>query len=406
MLLTQGPQTLDSTQSSSGGVAAYVLKAPVLFEGEQVFNLYLLAGEGDTLQRYRLPLQVQEAKVYQLGLFTAFPEAESKYLKDFLTGQGYKVQYGAQLAPGKEIREWANLPQQPFQYTQKALAAWDALIFSSSYAVGLGRTQQQELQQIQQQAGVGLLLYPDGEQNAFQWQDSRIAFAPESVTDTLFHRGARIPLEYRPILQLPTGWEVVLRGQKGIAAIGRRNGLAKVVVTGGVNTYALQLKGAPAAYTHYWNTLLAEVLPLEEKKAQWEQPLGPALHWPVQLQVQSQDSLLHARVLGPDQAPLPLDFWQEVALPGGWQTRFWPRQEGWYTAQAPGDTLQFWVSASMPSIKEARLTDALRQLERGAPAEGVAVGNQDVRKPLPLWWFYVIFLTSMGALWLEKKLNA
>ena len=401
--LSLGSQALDSIVAEEEGSQLFVLKAPIFYAGSQVYQFYSTNAAGDTLETYRLPLQVKEPEEYQLALLTAFPEAESKYLKDFLASQGYRIQYEAQLAPGKTIREWINLPQNTFQYTSKSMAAWDALVISTSQYATLGRNRQEALSSAQEQAGLGILLYPDGEQNSLSWQGSRISFGYEAVRDTLQIAGERVALEYRPIQQLPQGWQVVLQGPKGIAAISRRQGLGKTVITSGVASYTLLLKGAGEAYRRYWNTLLEEALPLAEQTAHWEPPLAAAIHRPLELQLHTQDSLPQARLLGPDQEPNPLSLWQDPMRPNEWKAKFWPRKKGWHTAQLAGDTLHFWVSDTVSGLGLAQAREQFQQFVAGQAR--VSLLDRYEHKPLPLWLYYALFLTSMCALWLEKKLN-
>lgn len=401
--LSLDSQVLDSVLAEGDGQQQFVLKAPIFYAGNQVYQLYSTSAAGDTLEAYRLPLHVQEPAAYQLALLTAFPEAESKYLKDFLTSQGFRIQYEAQLAPGKALREWINLPEQAIQYTSKSLGSWDALVISASQYATLGPNRQEALTSAQEQAGLGILLYPDGEQNSLSWQESRISFGYEAVRDTLQIAGERVALEYRPIQQLPQGWQVLLRGPKGVAAISRRQGLGKTVITSGVASYTLLLKGAGEAYRRYWNTLLEEALPLAEQTAQWEPTLTAAIHRPLELKLHTQNSLPQARLLGPDQEPNPLALWQEPMRPNEWKAKFWPRQKGWYSAQLAGDTLHFWVSDTVSGLGLAQAREQFQQFIAGQAR--VSLLDRYEHKPLPLWLYYALFLTSMSALWLEKKLN-
>ena len=403
LVLAQGSMGLDSIVATEKGIKNFRLNVPLFFTGRQLYHLHRISQQGDTLETYRLPLKVQEAASYQLALLTAYPEAESKYLKEFLGAQGLKLYYAAQLAPGKEIKEWINLPQQSVQYTPASLAAWDVFIMSLGAYIDIGRGRQQALTQAIQQSGVGLLLYPDADQNSINWEGSQLRFAPESVRDTFSIAGERISLEYRPLQALPPGWQVVLRRPKGIVAASVRKGLGKVVAMGSQASYTMLLKGQEQQYQQYWSYLLQEVLPLEELKVAWEAGIGATQQLPFRLSLSSQDSLPSILVTGPDQQPLYPASWQHAQFQDQWTVQFWPRQKGWYTAQAAGDTLSFWVSEKAPAIVQAEMQQHLHERSVNLAAEAFPESYE--QKPVPLWWFYLLFLAGMGGLWYENKRN-
>ncbi|MBW3544857.1 MAG: hypothetical protein KY428_04520 [Bacteroidetes bacterium] len=407
LVLTTAGLGKDSVFAAAAGPADFLLRSPVFFGGDQVYTLYHIGVSGDTLEVYRLPLQVGASQSFQLALLTAYPAAESKYLKEHLSNYGYRLQYTAQLAPGKSIDEWVNLPRKRLQYTPTALAQWDVLLLSMAYYNQLSATQLQNLGIAMQKQGLGMLIVPDSEQQNMRWQGSQLNFGAVAVQDTVVISGVGIPLAYRPILRVPAGWEVMLRGSKGIAAVRSRYGLGQLAVSGITNSYTLRLKGNEKDYQRLWSHLLELSLPLNIRPAQWkEMPVHLTEHMPAHLGLYSQDSLPSMLILGPDQQPITVPFWQHYNKPNYWQTTFWPLQQGWHTAIAAGDTAQFWVAHQTPSLYQAQLQNRLEQaVAKGGSWEG-ALSEVYMRKPVPEWWFFVLFLTGMCGLWLEKKVNS
>ncbi len=407
LLLATARLGLDSAVASKAGPHRFSLAAPLFFAGSQVYHLYHLNRQGDTLASYRIPVQVPAQSPYQMGLLTAYPAAESKYLKEYLSVKGYALHYMAQLAPGKNIQEWINLPQKELQFNQKAMAQWDVFLLSTGYYNTMGSSQHEILQKSISREGIGLLLIPETEQNSISWQGSRITFQPAEVQDTFLISGVRVPVTYRPIQRVPENWQVQLRGSKGVAAVSRRHGLGQVMVSGVSDSYTLLLKGQEAAYRHLWNSLLNEVLPLLAKQVSWEDiPIAAMEHMPVQLGLYSQDSLPEIQLLGPNLQVLEVPYWQDQDKPHYWQLQFWPRQSGWHTAVAAGDTARFWVSDNLPSLLEASMQDKLRQAAAGRSNNANLDSNRVYQQQaVPDWLFYMLFLTSMGGLWLEKKIN-
>jgi hypothetical protein len=404
LILSMGSISLDSVVTDRKAPSAFLLKAPAYFAGQNLYQLYWLSQQGDTLGKYPLPVQVSDPDVLRLALLTSYPEAESKYLKELLTQEGYKLHYSAQLAPGKSIKEWINLPRQPILFNKRGLSEWDVLILSTGFYGELERNAQQELLGAIQEKGTGLLLYPDAETSQISLQDGYIQFAQQEVKDTLVIDGMQVPLEYRPIRNLPAGWQVVVSGNRGVVAIGRRIGAGQVLVSGSVASYRLLLMGQTQAYAQFWHRLIADVLPLNAKENQWELPKSSAKHLPVTLGLYSSDSLPGLQILDPDQQHVQVPVWQSDEKPQYWQLKFWPEQAGWYTAITAGDTAVFRVDSTASSIIRSQRQQELVLLEANQGSMGAAA-TEHSKKPVSPWLFYFLFIIGVGGLWLEKKLK-
>ncbi|WP_224999202.1 hypothetical protein [Cesiribacter sp. SM1] len=402
--LSQGGIALDSVVAKGEEKYTFVLRAPTQFIGTGLYQLYWLSQQGDTLGTYPLPVQVSEPQALRLALLTSYPEPESKYLKELLALEGHKLHYSARLAPGKSVNEWINLPRQPILFNKRGLSGWDVLILSTGFYGELRRNAQQELITAVQQQGVGLLLYPGAETSQLSLQDERIQFAPEEVKETLLLGGMQLPLEYRPIRKFPSGWQVAVKGKKGVVAITRRYGAGQVLISGGVASYRLLLIGKPQAYQQFWHRLITDVLPLKAKENQWELPQSSAKHLPVAFGLYSSDSLPGLQILDPNQQRVEVPVWQSGKRPNYWQLKFWPEQAGWYTAITAGDTAVFRVDSTASSIIRAQRQQALANLKSKQGLAGAEVSKYS-KKPVSPWLFYFLFIIGVGGLWLEKKLN-
>ncbi|EMR01374.1 hypothetical protein [Cesiribacter andamanensis] len=401
LLLSQGAVVLDSVRA--GKTDIFALQAPIRLAGRQLMQLHWLGQRGDTLASYHLPLQVAAAGRLQLALLTAYPEPESRQLKDYLRQQGYAIYYAAQLAPGKQVEEWINLPRQPLRLNQAGLAGYDVLILSYGYWSGLGRSQQQEIYQAVARQGLGLILYPDADSRSLRWQAHRLQLAQEPGTDSLLGAGQRLPITHYRFEGGTHSWEKLLQGiRSGPIALLRREGRGMLAVSSSPYSHRLQLQGRSEGYQAYWHGLLSAVLPPAPQAPHLWQKAEGSERQALQLRLYSSDSLPTFELLAAGQQPLPSLRWQVPGRKGLWEIRAWPSEAGWYQAQSTGDTLMVAVAEAPGSVQRWAWQQASRQ---AASAQQQAAPTRFRQEPIPAGWFYVLFLISMGGLWLERKLR-
>lgn len=294
------------------------------------------------------------------------------------------------------------MPRSPLRISAEGLKEFDILIMTTGYWSGLGRAQQQEITRLVERSGLGLLFYPDAEINGLRWQDQNLQLATESVTDTLQLRGIRLPLEYRRLEKGAEGWEVLAaRGKSAPVLASSRLGLGMLALSGGQQTYRLLLQGKSEAYEAYWHHLLGLVMPQPQNSTFLTQEGETSERQALLFRLHSSDSLPNLEVLNAEQQPLKPLVWQSHRWKGRWHALVRPREAGWYTAAAADDSLSLRVHQQPSSLQKAAWRTASLQAGMAAPPAAKTIYRQE---PIPLWWFYVVFLISMGGLWLERKL--
>jgi hypothetical protein len=402
--LSLGALALDSVAAATPPAGqSFRLGTPLFVAGQQRYHLYRLEQGGDTLDQYPLPLQVAPPRPLQLALLTAYPDPESKYLKEYLAQQGYKLQYSARLAPGKLVQEWLNMPRTPLRISAEGLKDYDILIMSTGYWAGLPPGQQQEIARQVEQRGLGLLMYPDAERNSLRWQENSLHFSTETLTDTLLLGGIRLPLEYRRLEKGLEGWEELSAAAiRGPAMASRRWGMGMLAVGGGQQTYRLLLQGQTAAYRAYWHYLLEAAMPAPKNSTFLTQAGEASEREPLHLRLHSNDSLPTFKLFDARQQPHSPLLWQSPRWLGQWEILVPALTGGWYGAASADDTLSVRVGQQPSSLQRAFWQAATRQqaVREAAPVAKTIYS----RKVIPLGWFYVVFLISMGGLWLERKL--
>lgn len=407
LLFTFGSLVLDSvTDRTTEGPVKFSFTTVPFVEGPQLYHLYWINAAGDTLGAYQLPVEVEAPAPLTIALLAAYPEPESKYLKELLSQQGHRVYYAAQLGPGKQVQEWLNMPRQPFHLAQAAAKDFDLLIISAGYWADLPRDQQQQLLDTVRSKGIGLLLYPDAAATALRLQHQTISYSPQTVQDSIQVAQEGIRLDYHPLLHLPKQWQALYGGSRGIAAASHRLGLGKVAVGGGSDTYRLLLQGREDDYARYWHSLLQEVVPIAQKNNFLALPVASSERYPVQLRLHSTDSLPNFHLIEAleDRQAVPLAAWQNPVVPHQWELLFWPETAGLHAVVAGKDTSYLPVYKQLSTQMKAQMRQNVSAYVEQQQSV-TSLKDKYTDQPVLLWWFYVVFLGAMAVLWLERKLN-
>ena len=182
-------------------------------------------------------------------------------------------------------------------------------------------------------------------------------------------------------------------------------GSAPVVATLVEASYRYALRGEPDSYAALWSDLLEAATPRDRSPRCWLRD-GPIVDgdplsivcWrdpgdasPFGLGLETPDGVVHP--LDPAFHPFEGD---------RFETRIWPRGEGWHRLSARQGERHTELEFRVRSRGEWAAWDAERRrratadLVAGSTAEPAASG---VRRPLPGWWAFALLLVSLAVLW-------
>ncbi len=188
----------------------------------------------------------------------------------------------------------------------------------------------------------------------------------------------------------------------GAIAAWEASGTGRVGVSAVRNPSRWLLEGDQAAYDRYWMTILAS---LGRPLARWRAPAAlPAetgrplsLAWPGRL-----DTVV-IRGAGTVDTLFPAAGSDSLA----WNATWWPRLEGEYRAEGPGDTLRIRAVAT-GSWRAARAAERTRATTLHAALHPGAQGAAGTRVSVPIapWIFMALFTGAAGWLWWERRRTA
>jgi hypothetical protein len=128
-LLLKGLSTvLDSVIVGSASTTDFQLTTTPKNSGKIVYSLVAMDG-ADTLEKESIPVQIDPVKPLKVLMLTASPDFESRFLKNWLSANGYAVAIRSAISKEKYNKEFINLEQFQLDHlTTPVLGKFDLLI--------------------------------------------------------------------------------------------------------------------------------------------------------------------------------------------------------------------------------------------------------------------------------------
>ena len=175
-----------------------------------------------------------------------------------------------------------------------------------------------------------------------------------------------------------------------------------------------------AAFAAYWSHLFSQVSRRDETAGHWSLADGGTglarVDDPLELvwQGASTGPLLAATVTDATGARVTLPCIQDVAEPTRWRTTFWPLRPGWHRISGPAGQgtaapFDFHVAApgAWPALSNLRRRMATARFAAATQdAAAVSADTIAAAEPVPVGWWFGLFLLGAGTLWVERRLAA
>ncbi|UZO80722.1 hypothetical protein NBT05_17485 [Aquimarina sp. ERC-38] len=405
-LESEGGFALDSVLLRGHQLDTFSLSSTIKVSGSYVYQLV----EKDSLQQILrtepLPVQVKTAQALNIVLLNTFPNFESKYLKNFLSDQGHRLVVRNQISKGKFKYEYINDPDFQFLgFKKESLTSPDLIIMSSSVLNVMSQSEKNALHNSVKKEGIGVLILPSFKVSLKSIQEFTGFTLRRNQKETAnLSEEINIELETYPFeikRSLPTLPIWKSSDERVVAAYQQlKNGRIGISLI--KNTYPLLLKGNEKAYQAYWVKLINAIIKLPNSKVQWEdKPNFIFKDKPYTFHFRSNLALPEVYLNNSHQIPLL----QDPELSYLWNGTTYPKEIGWNTLQMVQDTLhtqQFYVldSSRWKTWQKFHQRKQNKNLERSLNTTHT---NFEQQRPVPLWYFYLLFLISMGWLWFDGK---
>jgi len=347
-------ETLDSVSIPANRDTLFKLHTVPPFLGAGLLKLITTTGK-DTLTTAPIPLEVAAVQPLRVLFVAASPDAENRFLADWLSSQGMAVAMRSQVAAKQYSTRIDNMNNVSLDaVTAPLLDKFDVVIAERQ---ALTASEKNTLAEYMQHHDIGLLLQPDSNTTV-----SKVA------------------------------GEILLKDSLGKpSAVLYHRSMGKVLEWGTSNTYTWQLSGDSMRYRRFWSTLLsAAARSISPKATIAISPAFAAVNNEVTLTLRNTGPLVDS-VLYVGTTRLPLA--QHPLLPAEWESTWWPVKNGWHTLKYQDISISEYVFGP----------DEWPELQRKRTIVAETLPEQALANPAA-WWWLMTFLATCIFLWLEKKL--
>lgn len=397
---------LDSVVFPSIEDMRFRLSSQLRTEGNYLYYLTEKNSFGKSINRKTLPIRVKQRQKLDIMMLNSFPTFEIKYLKNNLATDGHRVAVRNRITKGKFKFEFLNRKKTNLmQLSASTLNDFDLLIADATSIKNLTRTEINLLQDAIQKEGLGLLLLDEISQLSSLEDFSLFDFQQASATVEELDEIAGVLINKQPYeFKTELGLETIHTSNSTVISAYKRLEQGRVGTTVLENTWQLQLQGKKEVYQKIWAKILRSLSKRQPVDNSWETESSYAfVNEPYTIKLRS--TLEHPKLKDENKGIIALQ--QDFNQPDLWSGTFYPRQIGWQSFAVESDTTstfdlymlspQDWLTlrAYQSSKANQRYFKIQNSNDRSTQYSITAIN--------PLW-FFVLFLISIGSLWLEPKL--
>lgn len=372
-----------------------------------VYSLIVLAN-GDTLAKEDLPILVKAKEPMRILILAAAPDFEHKFLKNWLSEQGYSLAIRTTISTNKFNSEFLNGSKIDLtRINSTLLNDFDVLIGDIQELARLSNAESQALQN-QVNLGMGLIIKTDAIESgsgfykkAFSLQENKKVI-PKTMNLTWNGQEAtKNILQGSTLLSImpQSGTQSLVKNESGDILISSKLlGKGRIVLSLINDSYTWVLGNQLNDYSSFWTYILQKAGKKKESSVNYILPQIPILNQ--ELQLSSDSSRLN---INDDQIALIQDPVLQFEQRGNW----WPKNIGWQ----PIDNEQEWIYVFDKSAwKGVRAADKIKNtkkrwmLEKKESIEE-KFANSSYEDQVSAIWFYILFLLCCTYLWLEEKLS-
>lgn len=279
----------------------------------------------------------------------------------------------------------------------------------------LSAAENKALQQAIQIQGLGLLILWKESQIKKNKRDTLLSlFKINSMADTKINRakpiwqGVTTPYEttiFPLAISYTPGTQPWVQDQSGkLFVSGMQKGRGKVALSILNSTHTWALEGHQPHFTNYWTFLLNKLTTEKITSEVWQAETHlPITGHPVQFTLHKKTSQIP---IGSIQG-IPIYLKQDLFNKNQWEGTYWPDTSGWQAVSTQEATPQWKYIYSPNNWKNRQLQQNFEATQQYLALHSIQSKEKTTQlgyTPIPLIYFFLIFLCSIGFLWLERKL--
>lgn len=398
---------IDSVTIAAKSETRFSLSAKPAATGRLVYQLY-----ADTALQGDIPTQVEAAKPLKVLMLSASPDFETKFLKNWLGGNGYAVAMRTAISKNKYNTDFINLQQANISsLSTSTLNKFDVVIGDLSVLASLSGAEASALKQQVADSGLGIIVRADSTdkkswlQNGFSVdRPSGKEPAPSfiNIGNQKSRSGKLVTGNAHLIVQ--NGTQPVATANDRVIVAAAQMGMGKLLFTTLNNSYSWMLGGNKEDYTSFWSALISKAARKnDEASLKISFASLPIAKQPIDLSIQRGD----AGILSLNNEPSAPE--QDLSVPFRWSTDGQTTEPGWQTLQS-GNNNTYWYAYAAnqwTGIQTSENLAATKAYAISHPATSIVTKpiQEIVRINVPKIYFYVLLLAACTFLWIETKVS-
>lgn len=401
VLETQSGDGLDSIVLANQDEQAFELTGTLKATGKVVYQLTEKDSVGAVFYSNPLPLEIVERQKLRIFISNRFPSFETKYVKNFLAEEGHQLVVRSQITKDRYKFEYFNTESRPvYGFRKTDLKDFDLVILDADTYLSLSRMNKDMLMGLTKDLGTGLFVQPN--ERLFGSANSMPGFEVEGNPGqkSLLIEDAKV--ETYPYQFVGAGLNGIPVENHSYAVVAGKGKISTTVLN---NTYQLVLDGKTDAYHSIWTAIISTISKARETSGIFQRSKHFSfVDQPMAFTLRTSIEKPQVTVNGEYTVPLI----KNTVLEDTWQGKTYPNDQGWHTLRMENDTTVAMPTFVMDTVhwNSLRHLNATRENGRFFRKGAGDVIKKTGFAEISPWWFFLIFLSCMGYLWLVPKLKA
>ncbi len=383
-------------------------------EGRAIYQLLATAGS-DTLANENLPIEVDPVNPVKILILSASPDFETRFLKNWLSANGFSVAVRSAISKDKYSIEYVNTqPLKIDHLNSDLLDKFDLIIGDLSVLKSVTSAENSVLRQQVTQKGLGIIIRADSSSKAISWLQNGFPVEKLAVKDPIpvslsikgkKSKSALLKADPAFIRFQPRTQPLVNDEKNRILVNSSLAGSGRLIFTTITNTFNWTLAGNKDDYAAFWSLLISKSARKTSVTEEWSVISSlPTVNepTPLRLETSSAPGQIHSTgsVIYPAQNPF---------IPFEWTSTYWPSTTGWHSIDQKMGHSKWWYvyrSDGWQPLKASKKIAATRQYElvNHNFSDVTKAIHQKVQIEAPKIYFYLLLLMACTFLWVESKL--
>jgi hypothetical protein len=383
-------------------------------EGRAVYQLLVTVGS-DTLANENLPIEIGPVNPVKILILSASPDFETRFLKNWLSANGFSVAVRSAISKDKYSSEYVNMqPLKIDHLNSELLDKFDLIIGDLSILKSVSSAENSVLKQQVTQKGLGIIVRADSSSKTISWLQNGFPVERLAIKDpipiSLIIKGKKSKsalLKIDPaFIRFQPGTQPIVNDEKNRILVNNTlAGSGRLVFTTISNTFNWTLAGNQDDYAAFWSLLIGKSVRKTSVTEEWSviSPL-PTVNEPVQLRLETSSAPGQINSTGSVIYPAQNSF-----IPFEWTSAYWPSTTGWHSIDQKMGRAKWWYvygANEWQPLKASKKIAATRQYELvNHNFNNVTKAiHPKVQIEAPKIYFYLLLLVACTFLWVESKL--